>query len=496
MQFSLNNDILALPKMKVLGQTTCIFHNSLPLPVYAIVSNLYKISKMAKLNFECVKHERGIMLYLTDEKQLYYKHEQRSTVIVYKCKNKKCKCRVAMKDDECTRFSSMDVHNHSDDAELYYTRLIVFNKILAAQEDALLINKQISVRRLFDDINIKNNVKLSYEKCKRSLYRQLSDRKRIFRYKNHNNSNILPESLTEASSSSIVSTKNMHTLTPMAHSVSRSSCPHLQLIQNSTIVVTNDQTLSLKDTNNKITVLNDILLLKPTSSTWDEHKQQPSSSISNLLKNNKVQIPLKKFILDNEKGKKLITIPNDHPNVPHKDQPSLSSVSCSLKDINNKIPVVVMHDITTYPAYRNMIQNNFSAHTTKSVLHTGTPFEETRKKWIEFVISSNNNQPQSSFISPNEKLLRADERNDCEPSTSKSQFPTLYVKSIETPSGLDILGNEEISIHLDRSIETVFLAEHIKEEEELFSTLRTEDTHDINGICGFRQVNVIIAFKC
>lgn len=152
-----------------------------------------------------------------------------------------------------------------------------------------------------------------------------------------------------------------------------------------------------------------------------------------------------------------------------------------------------MHDVLLDPMHKETIarglsSTNFPIHSLKTILHT--PFEETRKKWSEFGIISN-------------KKLRSSTSSyfDCEPSSSQCQSSIPYVKPIESPPGSDILESEEILIHLNKHIETVFLAEHIKEEEEVtLPIIRTDDTHNVIGtlcsVCRFRQVNTIIKKSC
>lgn len=453
---------------------------------------------MTVFNFEFVKHGRGELLYLTDEKQLYYCHEKRSKEITFKCSNKKCKYRVVIKNEVCTRYGSTPIHNHSENAELKYTKLTVFNKILRIQEDALKENKQISIRKLFGELNNANAVKLSYEKCKRSLYRHLREGKRNFEISNRNNTNILRVITTVSPTFSIVSSNNPNTSTTISQYFSELSFPNSQQDHNSASIAAFNQTISLNDAAHKISISSDILI-KPVKSTVGEHVQQlPISSVNDLPKSDDVQIPLKNNKLD-----LLITIPNVPSEVLHNVQPSASPVSCPLEKTNNKIPVVVLHDILQNTAYKDMLTKNLPKINipTKSDFNTCTPFEETREKWQEISITSNNNQPRSLAITSNEKsYLATSNKYNCEPSTSKEQPSIQKEKHIKTPSVLNILSEEEMLLQLNKSIETIFLPEHVKEEEETLPTLRTEDTHDVNGtvcvICDFRQVNVIIKKYC
>lgn len=92
---------------------------------------------MSSLTYDFVHHSKGVSLYVFENKQFYYKYKSRSHDVIYQCRAKKCNCRVTIKDGKCNHYDTSTVHNHDNNAESHYVKLVTINKLVKAKRVAI-----------------------------------------------------------------------------------------------------------------------------------------------------------------------------------------------------------------------------------------------------------------------------------------------------------------------------------------------------------------------
>lgn len=223
---------------------------------------------MSSFSYEIVKHARGELLYVIHEKQFYYKHGYRSFGTIYRCKVKKCNCRVVLNGGKCSRSSSATQHDHGN-SEVHYKKLKTFNEVTKTAVELSATGVKKTAREIFEKATNNTGSNANFDAIKRSVRRRLAISNKCAT--NAQNAIVLPQTSTTPSTSSTVLT-NAKQVTTSAASLSDIQLTTKTVIKLENIAPDVDlpTTSSCSGNGEKLIILKNILI-KPKNTVNDQN---------------------------------------------------------------------------------------------------------------------------------------------------------------------------------------------------------------------------------